>query len=215
MVFLTVPLPIFLVVRVTIPWVTTSTRPSFENNSCPHLVKGFPSLAKPIANVVWEQKVGGLYFTRSCLHQMWCWKATFAASSRRCAPRCSLLFERRAKAVAAMSNAPEPEIKSSPGGGTKAVINDPGWSLPDLSIHRSSASDDWGSGGTTKTPAGANPVRRGGGAVLGDGRLWNPALTPRAPFELFEAAQSHRADWFRSNRNGGERLGGRNLAVSG
>src|SRR6516225_10012338 len=34
--------------------------------------------------------------------------------------------ERTAKAVAAMSNAPEPEIKISPGGGAKAVINDPG-----------------------------------------------------------------------------------------
>jgi hippurate hydrolase len=33
---------------------------------------------------------------------------------------------RTAKAVAAMSNAPEPEIKISPGGGAKAVINDPG-----------------------------------------------------------------------------------------
>jgi metal-dependent amidase/aminoacylase/carboxypeptidase family protein len=35
-------------------------------------------------------------------------------------------IERTAKAVAAMSNAPEPEIKISPGGGAKAVINDPG-----------------------------------------------------------------------------------------
>ena len=35
-------------------------------------------------------------------------------------------IERTAKAVAAMSNAPEPEIKISPGGGTKAVINDLG-----------------------------------------------------------------------------------------
>jgi hippurate hydrolase len=34
-------------------------------------------------------------------------------------------IERTAKAVAAMSNAPEPEIKISPGGGAKAVINDP------------------------------------------------------------------------------------------
>ena len=35
-------------------------------------------------------------------------------------------IERTAKAVAAMSDAPEPEIKISPGGGAKAVINDPG-----------------------------------------------------------------------------------------
>src|SRR5215467_5732056 len=35
-------------------------------------------------------------------------------------------IERTAKAVAAMSNAPEPEIKISPGGGTKAVTNDLG-----------------------------------------------------------------------------------------
>jgi hypothetical protein len=33
--------------------------------------------------------------------------------------------ERTAKAVAAISKAPEPEIKISPGGGAKAVINDP------------------------------------------------------------------------------------------
>jgi hypothetical protein len=58
-----------------------------------------------------------------------------------------------------------------------------------LSIHRSWASDDSGSDGKArKRPAGA-PIPHGAAArPLATGRLSHPALTPRAPFELFDAA---------------------------
>jgi hypothetical protein len=68
---------------------------------------------------------------------------------------------------------------------------------------------------TTKT-AGWPP----GGAAAGSlappprksGRLWRPALTPRAPFWLFEAAHAHS---FVSNKTVGDRQADANLAVSG
>jgi hypothetical protein len=44
------------------------------------------------------------------------------------------------------------------------------------------------------------------------GQPWQPGLTPRAPFWLFEAAPAHS---FLSNKTAGDRQAGANLAVSG